>query len=95
MISGWNGISFISVATASATQRYKDISLPLPLLQTSEIICSPNLLDAESLSTHLLKRLCIYMTYEYLNDTHMTYIYVSTYRGGAYWQYIVFFSRSK
>ena len=31
------------------------------------------------------------MTYEYLNDTHMTYIYVSTYRGGAYWQYIVFF----
>ena len=33
VISGWNGISFISVATASATQRYKDISLPLPLLQ--------------------------------------------------------------
>ena len=31
------------------------------------------------------------MTYEYLNDTHMTYIYVSTYRGGDYWQYIVFF----
>ena len=44
---GWDGISFTSVATASATQRYKDISLPLPLLQTSEIICSPNLLDAE------------------------------------------------
>ena len=36
---GWDGISFTSVATASATQRYKDISLPLPLLQTSEIIC--------------------------------------------------------
>ena len=30
------------------------------------------------------------MTYEYLNDTHMTYIYVSTYRGDTYWQYIVF-----
>ena len=30
---GWDGISFTSVATASATQRYKDISLPLPLLQ--------------------------------------------------------------
>ena len=29
---GWDGISFTSVATASASQRYKDISLPLLLI---------------------------------------------------------------
>ena len=51
VISGWNGISFISVATASATQRYKDISLPLHRtyyhLQKLEKNSPQNIYDAE------------------------------------------------